>query len=215
MKPVYHNDSIRCYAYIAPEDVFGMRVNTLPAYWSVNAKIMDKWEKITGGKESISKSPKASILTNQVDNKCIIWEGAKLNEKTSFKESIIGANTEISSFSRVFNSIIMNNVMVKEKVALENCIVCDGAVIESGCKIKGCLIGSHHIIPEESDHTNEFGPRNTSFECWEFRPSHPIYSSTIWPLFGRSSVTHFVEMLGASTKIPPIIINGHKIENTS
>lgn len=59
--------------------------------------------------------PKADIKSNQVDNKCIIWESAKLNEKTSFKNSIIGSNTEISSFSRVFNSIIMNNVTIKEK----------------------------------------------------------------------------------------------------
>lgn len=41
------------------------------------------------------------------------------------------------------------------RVALENCIVCDGATVESGCKLKGCLIGSNHIIPEGSEHTNE------------------------------------------------------------
>ncbi|KAJ8938829.1 hypothetical protein NQ314_011320 [Rhamnusium bicolor] len=155
MKPTYHNDSIRCFAYISPKDTFGVRVNTLPAYWSINAKIIDKWNKITNGKELVLKHPKAAITSNQVDSKCIIWEGAKLNEKTSFKNSVIGANTEISSFSRVFNSIVMNNVTIKEKVALENCIVCDGVTIENGCQIKGCVIGSHHVIPEQSDHTNE------------------------------------------------------------
>nr|AMH84307.1 ascarylose A [Monochamus alternatus] len=155
VRPAYHNDSIRCFAYIPPKDTFGIRVNTLPSYWSVNAKIIDRWDKITNAKELVLQHPKAVIASNQVDNKCIIWEGAKLNEKTSFKNSIIGANTEICSFSRVFNSIVMNNVTIKEKVALENCIVCDGVTIESGCQIKGCLIGSQHVISEQSEHTNE------------------------------------------------------------
>ncbi|XP_072378914.1 translation initiation factor eIF2B subunit gamma [Diabrotica undecimpunctata] len=155
LKDVYHGDPIRCYAYIAPKDIFGVRVNTLADYWSMNAKILDRWSRLTNSKELTLKSSKAVITSNQVDDKCIIWENAKLNEKTSFKNSIIGANTEVKSFSRVFNSIVMNNVTIHEKVALENCIVCDGAIIENGCKIKGCIIGSNHVVSEESEHTNE------------------------------------------------------------
>lgn len=105
-----------------------------------------------------------------MDDKCVIWENAKLHEKTSFKNSVIGSNSEIHSFSRVFNSILMNNVLIKEKyvfcifyvfhnsffrVALENCIVSDGVVIESGCQIKNCLIGSNHSVPENSEHNQE------------------------------------------------------------
>lgn len=41
------------------------------------------------------------------------------------------------------------------RVALENCIVCDSAVIETGCKLKNCIIGNSHLVPEESEHTNE------------------------------------------------------------
>lgn len=41
------------------------------------------------------------------------------------------------------------------RVALENCIVCDGAIIESNSQLKNCLIGSNHIVPEKSEHTNE------------------------------------------------------------
>lgn len=37
----YNEDSgvIRCYAYLAENNVFGVRVNTLPAYWSLNGKV--------------------------------------------------------------------------------------------------------------------------------------------------------------------------------
>lgn len=39
LKAAYHNDSIRCFAYIPPKDTFGIRINNLPSYWSVNAKV--------------------------------------------------------------------------------------------------------------------------------------------------------------------------------
>lgn len=61
------------------------------------------------------KDPKAEIQSNQVDDKCIIWESAKLSEKTSFKGAIIGANSEIRSKSRVFNSLLMGNVVIQER----------------------------------------------------------------------------------------------------
>ncbi|XP_022918324.1 translation initiation factor eIF2B subunit gamma [Onthophagus taurus] len=156
LKPTYHGDTIRCYAHIAPNNVFGLRVNTLQNYWLINKEIIDRWPRIINDKlELIKIDPKAEIKSNQVDEKCIIWESAKLSEKTSFKNANIGANTEVSSFSRVFNSIVMNNVTIKEKVAIENCIICDGAIIESGSKLKGCIVGYNHKVLEGSEVMNE------------------------------------------------------------
>lgn len=39
MKSCYNGDCIRCYAYIAENDSFGIRVNTIPAYWDINHKV--------------------------------------------------------------------------------------------------------------------------------------------------------------------------------
>ncbi|KAK5644306.1 hypothetical protein RI129_005606 [Pyrocoelia pectoralis] len=155
LKSSYHGDVVRCFAYIAEPSVFGIRVNTLPAYHSVNFKIIDKWEKLTKDKELNRIDSSADIQSTQVDDKCIVWNSCKLSEKTSFKSSILGFNCEVEKFSRVFNSIIMNDVVIKEKVALENCIVCNNTVIESGCQIKNCLIGSQHVVPKDAVHTNE------------------------------------------------------------
>ncbi|KRT82246.1 hypothetical protein AMK59_3733 [Oryctes borbonicus] len=155
LKPAYHGDPIRCFSYVADLKTFGIRINTLSAYWYINGKIIDKWSSITNDKELVQIDSKAEIKSNQVDGGCIIWESCKLNEKTSFKNSIIGANSVVNSFSRVFNSVVMNGVIIKEKVALENCIVCDGVTIESGSQLKGCLIGSNHTVPEQSQHSNE------------------------------------------------------------
>ncbi|KAL1491370.1 hypothetical protein ABEB36_011977 [Hypothenemus hampei] len=115
LKPTYHNDTIRCYAYIAPKGFMGLRVNTLQAYWSINGKIQEIWDKVSCNMEIVKKSSKAEIESNQIDEKCILWDGCKLKEKTSFKNCVIGSNSIVNSFSRVFNSIVMNNVVLKEK----------------------------------------------------------------------------------------------------
>jgi len=39
MKPVYHGDPVRCYAYQAPFDKFGIRANTVAAYCDINRKV--------------------------------------------------------------------------------------------------------------------------------------------------------------------------------
>lgn len=39
LKPTYGGDVIRCYAFLAPRDSIGVRVNTLPNYWSLNGRV--------------------------------------------------------------------------------------------------------------------------------------------------------------------------------
>lgn len=41
LKPAYQGDMIRCYAYIAPKNTIGIRVNTLHSYWSLNGKVSE------------------------------------------------------------------------------------------------------------------------------------------------------------------------------
>ncbi|KAL3268970.1 hypothetical protein HHI36_008056 [Cryptolaemus montrouzieri] len=155
LKSTYHEDSIRCFACISEYGTFGVRVNTLPMYCLINEKIIENWNKIAPNEELLFNSSKAETKSTQVDNKCIVWEGAMLNERTSFKNSIIGPNVEVDRFSRVFNCILMKNVILKERVALENCIVSDNAVVDFGSQLKSCLVGSNHNVPEQSNFSNE------------------------------------------------------------
>jgi hypothetical protein len=39
MKPAYHGDPVRCYAFTAPVDKFGIRANTVAAYCDINRKV--------------------------------------------------------------------------------------------------------------------------------------------------------------------------------
>lgn len=40
LKGTYHDDIIRCYAVIAPNNSLGVRINTLPAYWIINNTVI-------------------------------------------------------------------------------------------------------------------------------------------------------------------------------
>ena len=39
MAEVYHGDIVRCYAYVAPSEQFGVRANTVASYCDVNRKV--------------------------------------------------------------------------------------------------------------------------------------------------------------------------------
>lgn len=59
--------------------------------------------------------PKSEIKSSQVDEECVVWESARLSEKTSFVNANVGPNSEVQSFSRVSNSVVMNNVTIKSR----------------------------------------------------------------------------------------------------
>ncbi|KAF5284330.1 hypothetical protein FQA39_LY04623 [Lamprigera yunnana] len=155
LKSSYHNDVIRCFACIADPKSFGVRVNNLTAYYSINLQIVDKWEKLSKDNQLVRIDSTTENSSTQVDDTCVVWNSCKLSEKTSLKNSTIGSHTEVHKYSRVFKSIVMNNVVINERVALENCIVCNGAIIQSGSKLNNCIVGSNHVVPKDSSHTNE------------------------------------------------------------
>ncbi|XP_044754959.1 translation initiation factor eIF-2B subunit gamma [Coccinella septempunctata] len=151
----FPDDDIRCFAHIATEQDIAVRINTLASFYFMNSKLVEVWNRIAPNEKLVLRSPKADIESSQVDEKCIIWENSRLKEKTSFKNSIIGPNVEVGSFSRIFNCILMKDVIIKERVALENCIISDNTVIESRTQLNSCIVGCNNIIPEDSKHSNE------------------------------------------------------------
>lgn len=49
-----------------------------------------------------------------------------------------------------------NNVFLFFRCIIENCIICEESVIEDGCNIKDCLVGSHHVVQTASKSTRFF-----------------------------------------------------------
>ncbi|KAK7872809.1 hypothetical protein R5R35_011927 [Gryllus longicercus] len=155
MKSAYHGDSIRCYAYIAGNDTFGMRANTLPVYCSLNRKVKNLWPLLTGGRELVRISSSSEIKSRQMDEDCLVGDHTVVSEKTSIKGTSIGSHCVIEPKVCLTNCIIMNGVKIREGCKLSNCVVCDEAEICSGCELIDCIVGSTHTVGEGEKHSNE------------------------------------------------------------
>lgn len=118
------------------------------------------------GKAPSLISPNSTIKSTQIVE-CAVGDGTVIAEKTSLKNSVLGRNCQITEKVRIFDSVLMNGVVVEERlvlykiheeiqkiqifrVALENCVVCDNVVVKSGSILKYCLIGSNYIVPMDT-----------------------------------------------------------------
>lgn len=102
---------IRCYAYIAPAESFGIRVNTVLGYCTANRKVFGLWESLTGNAPLVS--PSAIIKSTQMSD-CAVADNTTISEKTSIKSTIFGVNCFVHEKTRISDSYIMNNVTIEE-----------------------------------------------------------------------------------------------------
>ncbi|KAH9896353.1 nucleotide-diphospho-sugar transferase [Xylariomycetidae sp. FL2044] len=77
---------------------------------------------------------KKTTITKQ---DCLIADNVMVQEKTSIKESVVGANCQI-----------------KEGAKLFQCLLMDGVVVGKGCKLTKCILGKRSDIGEGSILTN-------------------------------------------------------------
>lgn len=155
MKPAYHGDPVRCYAFLAPLDKFGIRANTVAAYCDINRKIKERWESVTGGCQLVPIHPTSDIKSTQMDDSCVVGEHSCIAEKTSIKSCNIGAHCHIEPKVRLTNCILMNGVKIREGCVLSNCVLCDEVEVCKNSELKDCLVGSHHTVAAEAKHANE------------------------------------------------------------
>lgn len=146
MKALYHEDLIRCYGFIPKNECFGMRINTLSAFYLVNSKINSQWDKVAGSAMSNRLNPTSEVRTKQIDDLSTVGDQSILSEKTSIKNSFIGSNCTVENKVRISNCIIMNNVTIKEGCVLQDCILYTGATVEAGTSLQHCLVGPHHSV---------------------------------------------------------------------
>lgn len=149
-KGVYYNDIIRCYAHIPEQNMFSIRVNTLSSFILSNSKILSKWEELTGSPLEDRFHPDSDVKTKQIDETSTVGYKSLVSEKTSIKNTFIGANCTIENKVRLTNCILMNNVTIKEGCALQDCVVYTGATVGAGCSLQYCLVGPHHAAPDST-----------------------------------------------------------------
>lgn len=111
LKKSHDAELIRCYAYIAPADAIGIRVNTMLGFCVANKKIFGMWDSLCGSSPLIS--PNATIKSTQISD-CAVAENTTISEKTSIKSTVFGPNCFVHEKTRISDSYIMNNATIEE-----------------------------------------------------------------------------------------------------
>lgn len=147
LKKSHDAELIRCYAYIAPPESFGIRVNTILSFCTVNKKIFGLWLSLCGSAPLVS--PAATINSTQMVD-CAVAENTTISERTSIKATVFGPGCVVHEKTRISDSYVMSNVTIEERVVIENCIICDRAVIKKGSVLKNCLVGFNYVVQEDT-----------------------------------------------------------------
>jgi translation initiation factor eIF-2B subunit gamma len=86
---------------------------------------------------------------------CLLDMNVTIEEKCVVKESVIGANSHISSGARLTRCVVMDGVVVGPRAVLTGCIIGRRAKIGSECVLKDCEVQDGNIVPDETDAKNE------------------------------------------------------------
>jgi translation initiation factor eIF-2B subunit gamma len=132
-------------AYINPTDASApmiRRVDTAQLLLAVSlqlAKLPSVEETALGAASPFAHSRKVAYpegvkpRTTITKADCLVAENVTVAEKTSIKESVIGANCQIH-----------------EGAKLSQCLLMDGVIVEKGCKLTKCILGKRSRIGEGS-----------------------------------------------------------------
>lgn len=112
LKKSHDAELIRCFAYIAPADSIGIRVNTILGYCNANKKVFAIWESLCGNAPMVS--PNAIIKSTQMSD-CAVAENTTISEKTSIKSTVFGVNCFVHEKTRISDSYIMNGAVIEER----------------------------------------------------------------------------------------------------
>lgn len=86
---------------------------------------------------------------------CLLADNVTVEEKCVVKESVIGANCQIASGTRLTRCLLMDGVVVREKCQLTGCILGRRSKIGRDSVLKDCEVQDGNIVPDETDAKGE------------------------------------------------------------
>ncbi|MCR4677977.1 MAG: glucose-1-phosphate adenylyltransferase [Lachnospiraceae bacterium] len=148
--PYCHDNGSPMYAYEFTG--YWKDVGTLESYWQANMELIDlvpefnlyeEYWKIYTKSETL---PPQYLSKDSVIERSIVGEGSEIYGKVY--NSVIGRGVVIGENAVIRDSIIMNEVEIKESAQCIKCIVAEGAVI-----------GENAVLGEGEEQPNETDPR--------------------------------------------------------
>ncbi|KAK9480864.1 nucleotide-diphospho-sugar transferase [Lipomyces japonicus] len=134
--------------FVVPKDNYFIRSKSISAYFEANRLIL----------KQTPYSPPPSIATAKgaaIGRDSLVGIGTSIDEKTSVKRSIIGADCQVGRECRISGCVIMDGVVIGDGVHLDNCIIANGVVIEDRSRLVGCTVEGRYVVHRSTQAKNE------------------------------------------------------------
>jgi len=131
----------RCCCFVMPHDAgYCVRANTLATYTQANLDVArgDRFDKEselpTSADPILAKEGNFALKSFSGDS--ARGFGVEVGMRSSVKKSSVGPHCKLGAGVKLTNCILMDHVVVQDKVTMSNCIVCSNAQIGEGASLK-------------------------------------------------------------------------------
>lgn len=135
----------RCCCLVMPPDAgYCVRANSIPTYTQANLDVArgDRFDKAVelaaGGDPILSKEGNFALKSFSQDS--ARGFGVEVGGRSSVKKSSVGPHCRLGAGVKLTNCILMDHVVVHDKVTMSNCIVCSNAEIGEGATLKDAQV---------------------------------------------------------------------------
>ncbi|GJJ06382.1 hypothetical protein Clacol_000573 [Clathrus columnatus] len=153
---------IRCGIEIYTlKDGLAGRANTLKSYTRLNHALLHSGSSRTTPNGNLQNIDAKA----QISSDCIIGPSARISERTSVKQSIIGQHCVIGRHVRISNSIVLDHVVIEDGAKIDGCILGRSAHIGAKAELSKCVtqpgyeVDAGAAIKNEKLETVEWDPR--------------------------------------------------------
>lgn len=149
----------KCCVYIASNDKYCARLNTIQAYSDINRDVIGEASHLSG----YSFSPQNNIIhpSAEIGSKtkvgpfCIIGEGSQMGDKCNVKRSVIGRHCRIGSNVQIGNSVIMDHITISDGCSIQSSVICSNVQLQERAVLKDCQVGAGFVVTAGSEYKGE------------------------------------------------------------
>mmetsp|Transcript_43926 Transcript_43926/g.146365 ORF Transcript_43926/g.146365 Transcript_43926/m.146365 type:complete len:441 (+) Transcript_43926:68-1390(+) len=137
--------AVRCCCYVVPHDgPYCMRACSIAAYMQANLDIC-KGGAATFDKAAEPTEPlrEGNFAASNIDQQSARGGSVELGPRSQVKKSAVGPHCRLGAGVRLTNCVLMEGVVVHDKVHMSNCILCRGAEVHEGATLKDVQVGSN------------------------------------------------------------------------
>ncbi|KNA24342.1 hypothetical protein SOVF_016420 [Spinacia oleracea] len=149
----------KCCVYIAGNDKYCARLNSIQAYSDINRDVIGDASHLSG----YSFSPQHNIIhpfaeigsKTKVGPHCIIGEGSQMGDKCSVKRSVIGRHCRIGSDVKIVNSVVMDHITISDGCSIQSSVICSNVQLQERAVLKDCQVGAGYVVTAGSENKGE------------------------------------------------------------